>query len=55
MPVLAEGLQTQGQYFIVEEKRCPTLNADDSWDDNSLGNMSDGVAYPNTLSIAVLQ
>ena len=53
MPVLAEGLQTEGQYFNFE-KRCPTLNAYDSWDEKSIVKVSHGVACPDQLSIAVL-
>ena len=44
MPVIEEGLQTQGYHFIVEEKTCLTLNADDSWDDKSIGYVSHCIA-----------
>ena len=49
MPVPAEGLQTQGRRFIVEEKGCLTLNAYDRWYEQYIGKVSDGVACPITL------
>ena len=55
MPVIGESLQTQRCHFIVEETRCLTLNANDSWDENNIGKVKHCVARPNTLSTAVSQ
>ena len=48
MPVLAEGLYTQGCHFIVKEKKYPTLNAYESWDGKSRIKASQYIACPNT-------
>ena len=51
MPVIGEGLQTQGYHFILEEKKCLALDANESWDEKSIIQVSHGIACPNTLSI----
>ena len=56
MLVLAEGLQTQGRHFILEEEiGCLTLDADEVRDEKGIVKVSHGIACPNALYIIVSQ
>ena len=48
MSVIGEPLQTQGCCFIVKEKRCLTLNADNIRDEKSIFKVCHDIACPNT-------